>query len=172
MSAILIRHYHSPVGQLVLGSYGDRLCLCGWAHQAERSIARLKAALKATAQEADSPVTGQAAAQLDEYFALQRREFSIPLLFCGTDFQNRVRQELVNIPYGTTISYAELARRVNCPKAYRAVGSANKRNMLVIFVPCHRVIGIKGHAGGYSGGVAVKQALLAAERDMAFQLNI
>ncbi len=102
--------------------------------------------------------------QLTEYFAGQRQVFDVPLKLRGTPFQQRVWQELVRIPYGTTITYAQLAQRVGKPTAFRAVGSANARNPISIIVPCHRVIGADGKLAGYAGGVDKKQWLLAWER--------
>ena len=104
------------------------------------------------------------ARQLDEYFAGRRRAFELPLAPEGTAFQLATWQALRAIPYGTTISYAELARRVGKPEAVRAVGAANGANPLPIVVPCHRVIGNDGSLTGYAGGLAAKQWLLAHER--------
>lgn len=105
--------------------------------------------------------------QLAEYFAGSRREFDLPLKLQGTPFQRRVWQELTRIPFGTTITYAELARRVGKPDAFRAVGNANGRNPISIIVPCHRVIGSGGKLTGYAGGVDRKQRLLEWERSVA-----
>lgn len=104
-----------------------------------------------------------AAAQLAAYFAGERTEFELPLAPRGTPFQLRVWQALREIPYGETISYAELARRVGQPGAVRAVGAANGRNPISIVVPCHRVIGADGSLTGYGGGVERKRALLELE---------
>ena len=105
--------------------------------------------------------------QLAEYFAGQRRQFDVSLKYAGTPFQRRVWQELVRIPFGTTITYGQLAERVGQPTASRAVGHANGRNPISIIVPCHRVIGASGKLTGYAGGVDKKQWLLAWERDAA-----
>jgi methylated-DNA-[protein]-cysteine S-methyltransferase len=102
--------------------------------------------------------------QLAEYFAGQRQQFDVPLKLAGTPFQQRVWQELVRIPFGTTITYGQLAERVGKPTASRAVGAANGRNPISIIVPCHRVIGADGKLTGYGGGVDKKQWLLAWER--------
>ncbi len=101
--------------------------------------------------------------QLREYFASRRREFELPLAPQGTVFQKAVWRALREIPYGATISYGELARRVGNPKASRAVGSANGANPLPIVIPCHRVIAGKGSLGGLGGGLPTKQALLGLE---------
>lgn len=102
-------------------------------------------------------------AQLGEYFAGARRSFDLELAPHGTPFQLRVWQALREIPYGQTISYAELARRIGQPSAMRAVGAANGRNPIPIVVPCHRVIGKDGGLTGFGGGLPCKQALLALE---------
>src|SRR5258708_6298593 len=103
-------------------------------------------------------------AQLAEYFAGERQQFDVPLKLAGTPFQQRVWQELVRIPFGTTITYGQLAQRVGKPTASRAVGHANGRNLISIIVPCHRVIGGDGKLTGYAGGVDKKRWLLAWER--------
>ena len=102
--------------------------------------------------------------QLAEYFAGERRQFDLPVKLTGTPFQLRVWQELVRIPFGATITYAQLAHRVGKPTASRAVGHANGRNPISIIVPCHRVIGANGNLTGYAGGVAKKQWLLDWEQ--------
>ncbi len=114
--------------------------------------------------EADAPFA-EVRAQLAEYFAGRRRRFDVPLKGSGTPFQQRVWQELVRIPFGTTITYAQLAQRIGQPTAARAVGHANGRNPISIIVPCHRVIGADGKLTGYAGGIDNKQWLLAWERN-------
>jgi len=111
-------------------------------------------------------------AELDEYFAGQRRGFSMPLDLRGTDFQLRCWQALLEIPYGRTISYAELARRVDCPRGFRAVGMANHDNPVAIVVPCHRVLASDGTLGGYGGGLHIKRALLELEGALPRTLNL
>jgi methylated-DNA-[protein]-cysteine S-methyltransferase len=102
--------------------------------------------------------------QLAEYFEGERRQFEVPLKLTGTPFQQRVWRELVRIPFGTTITYAQLAQRIGCPTASRAVGRANGRNPISIIVPCHRVVGANGTLTGYAGGLDKKQWLLDWER--------
>jgi methylated-DNA-[protein]-cysteine S-methyltransferase len=101
--------------------------------------------------------------QLDEYFAGTRTRFDVPMLLEGTEFQRAVWAQLCAIPYGSTISYGELARRVGNPRASRAVGLANGRNPIAVIVPCHRVIAADGSLGGYGGGPDRKTALLDLE---------
>jgi methylated-DNA-[protein]-cysteine S-methyltransferase len=116
------------------------------------------------AWEPDRGSLKDAAAQLTAYFSGRLREFSVPVAPEGTPFQQRVWAALQQIRYGDTLSYGELARRLEQPKAVRAVGLANGSNPISIIIPCHRVIGSNGALVGYGGGLANKQALLALER--------
>ncbi len=101
--------------------------------------------------------------QMNAYFLGSLREFSLPLAPEGTPFQRRVWRELLMVPYGSTVSYGELARRIGDPKASRAVGLANGANPIAIVIPCHRVIGSNGKLTGYGGGLETKEWLLALE---------
>ncbi len=115
------------------------------------------------AHEPADPVLAAAVRQLGEYFARERQVFSIPLRPAGTPFQLRVWKALEEIPYGHTRTYLDIARVLGQPAAVRAVGAANGRNPLPIFVPCHRVIGSSGSLTGYGGGLEVKLELLRLE---------
>lgn len=114
-------------------------------------------------REVDHPLLRQAQGQLDEYFRGDRRIFDLPLAPQGTPFQRQVWFALADIPYGQTTSYARLAARIGRPTAAPAVGAANGRNPLGIFLPCHRVVGAHGALTGFSGGLAAKQFLLELE---------
>lgn len=162
---IKTKRYESPCGALILGSLGDKLCLCDWLVEKRRGHVdrRLERVLKAEFEEGASDVIEAASAQLDEFFARRRKEFDVPLLFAGTDFQKKVWNELLGIPYGETISYGEMAGRIGMPKAVRAVANANGANSISIFAPCHRVIGSDHSLTGYGGGLAAKRALLELE---------
>lgn len=164
-NVIKTKRYESPCGVLLLGSFGDKLCLCDWQVEKHRSHVdkRLKRILRAEFEEGTSEVIEQAVLQLDEFFAGKRREFDVPLLFAGTDFQKTVWNELLKIPFGKTISYGEMAQRIGLPKAVRAVANANGANSMSIFAPCHRVIGSDRSLTGYGGGLAAKQMLLELE---------
>ena len=143
----------TPVGRLVLECDGDVL-IGVWLPNEHRHPRR---------DESDvPPVLKETAAQLEEYFAGERTAFDVPMELDGTAFQRQVWTELSRIPYGETISYGELARRVGRPNGPRAVGQANGRNPIPIIVPCHRVVASNG-IGGYGGGLKVKRALLAIE---------
>ena len=162
---IITRKYEAPCGTLLLGSFGDRLCLCDWQtekHQ-KRVGNRLCRLLDAEFEEGSSEVLDRTINQLDEYFKGNRREFDIPLLFVGTEFQTKVWHTLLARPYGKTVSYGEMARWIGLPKAVRAVANANGANSISLLVPCHRVIGSDHSLTGYGGGLAVKEYLLKLE---------
>ncbi|MGD9833950.1 MAG: methylated-DNA--[protein]-cysteine S-methyltransferase [Piscinibacter sp.] len=114
-------------------------------------------------QRADDPLLREAARQLDQYFAGERRDFELPLDLQGTPFQQAVWQALQRVPAGHTCSYGEVAQALGAPAAVRAVGAAVGRNPASLLVPCHRVLGRDGSLTGYAGGVERKQALLALE---------
>ncbi len=105
----------------------------------------------------------KAGKELKEYFDGERTEFDIPLEVDGTDFRKSVWKELCNIPYGETCTYGDIAKRIGNPKASRAVGLANNKNRIPIFIPCHRVIGANGKLVGFAGGIEIKKYLLDLE---------
>lgn len=111
----------------------------------------------------EGKILSQACQQLEEYFSGQRTRFTVPLDLQGTPFQLKVWQALQKIPYGKTVSYADIAKQIGNPKAVRAVGGANGKNPVCIIVPCHRVIAADGSIGGYSGGLTMKRKLLEIE---------
>ena len=149
----------SPVGPLLLAGDGQALRVLAFAHG--RSGVPDPAWMPDTAGLLE-PVKRQ----LHEYFDGRLREFRVPLAPQGTPFQQAVWQNLRGIPYGETISYGELARRVGDPRAVRAVGAANGANPIAIIVPCHRVIGANGSLVGFGGGLPIKRALLDLERGL------
>ena len=163
---IITRKYVTPCGTLLLGSYGDSLCLCDWHEVVDGNTVanRLHRILDADFEEGSSPVLDRASIQLDEYFAGKRQTFDIPLLFAGTEFQKKVWEALLEIPYGKTISYGEMASMIGMPKAVRAVANANGANAISIFAPCHRVIGSDRSLTGYGGGLPAKEYLLKLEK--------
>ena len=153
-------YLESPVGRLLLA--GDPRGLRLVRFPGERGAVR-----PLTDWRRDARVLADAIAQLEEYFAGERREFSLPLQPVGTPFQKAVWSALQTIPYGTTVSYGELARRVGRPSAARAVGAASGANPLPIIVPCHRVIGADRSLTGFGGGLETKRFLLALEARVA-----
>ena len=161
--------YQSPCGEMLLGAAGDRLCLCNWAQELHpgRVEQRLRTILKAQFEECGQilpEVLQRTVRELDEYFRGERRDFDIPLLLAGSDFQKRVWQQLPRIPYGQTASYGELAAAIGAPRSVRAVANANGANAISIILPCHRVIGSDGRLTGYGGGLRAKQFLLELEQ--------
>lgn len=112
----------------------------------------------------ETPILKDAARQLDEYFAGSRRSFDLPLNPIGTDFQKKVWNALIQIPYGTTSTYGRIAAAMGNSKACRAVGMANNRNPIAIIIPCHRVVGANGSLIGYAAGLDKKELLLNLER--------
>lgn len=149
MLADCVRCIETPVGRLTL--YSDGLSVC-----------RLEFGGDGLCRD-DAAVLLQAERELAEYFAGRRRAFSVPLCLRGTPFQTAVWRALTELPYGETASYGEIARRIGRPGAGRAVGMANNRNPLPIFVPCHRVVGADGKLTGYAGGLEIKEFLLELE---------
>jgi methylated-DNA-[protein]-cysteine S-methyltransferase len=162
---ILVRSFGTPLGELLLGSFDDRLCLCDWRYRRMRAAvdARIQRGLNATYLDGNSAVIEQAMKELNAYFAGERRHFDVPVQFVGTDFQQRVWQALTAIPYGTTTTYAALTEQVASITAIRAVASANGANAHSIIVPCHRVVGGSGELVGYAGGLPAKKKLLQLE---------
>lgn len=110
-----------------------------------------------------SPELEEAARQAAQYFRGARTSFDLPFRLKGTEFQRRVWEQLRQIPFGSTVSYGELAERIDAPAAFRAVGNANGRNCLPVFIPCHRVLAAGGKLGGFTGGIGLKKRLLAHE---------
>lgn len=162
---IYTSYLHTPYGEMILGSIDDVLCLCDWRYRSRRQAidTRIQTTLNASYQTGASEVNKLAATQLQEYFLKTRKAFSVPLHFAGSPFQEQVWQHLLQLPYGTTISYAGLSERLGNLAAVRAVAAANGANAISIFVPCHRVIGSNGELTGYAGGVRAKQQLLELE---------
>ena len=153
------RYHHvmpSPVGDITLTGTAD--AVTGVYFSEHEHSAPVPADSVASAEPFEKVIT-----QLEEYFSGEREEFDVTLAPVGTPFQLQVWDELRRIPYGQTISYGELARRIGKPEASRAVGLANGRNPISIIVPCHRVIGANGKLVGYGGGLGNKAILLNIE---------
>lgn len=162
---IIIQHCHTPVGELIIGSLGESVCLADWRYRKKRAAVdrRVQNELGEAYVEGDSTVLTALKQQLTAYFGGHRRVFDVPLRLAGTDFQRSVWRALQDIPYGTTVSYQELADTLGKPGAVRAVASANGANALSIVVPCHRVVASNGQLAGYAGGLRAKRQLLQLE---------
>ena len=148
----------TPIGELLLAGEDDALSMIGFPKGSMRRDPEPDWIYN------EKPLT-KARQQLDEYFAGTRKEFDLSLNINGTEFQVSVLEALRNIPYGETVSYGEIAKRIGRPKAVRAVGAANGRNPIPIVVPCHRVIGSSGDLTGFGGGLDTKEALLRLEAE-------
>jgi methylated-DNA-[protein]-cysteine S-methyltransferase len=156
MSVMQFRTMDSPVGPLTLAGKDGRLMHVRMADQTYEP--------SHGGWERDDTAFPDAVEQLEAYFAGERREFDVELELVGTNFQRRVWEALLTIPYGETRSYGQIADEIGSPGASRAVGLANGHNPIGIIVPCHRVIGANGSLTGYGGGLDRKRALLELER--------
>ena len=164
MGRVLTKRLQTPLGEMVAGATDGGVCLLEFAGRRtlKAQLARLEG-LAGPMAPGPHPHTEALDRELAEYFAGTRREFSVPVVLKGTEFQERVWSALRDIPYGTTISYAELAQRAGSERGVRAAGRANGDNRIAIVVPCHRVVRADGSLGGYSGGLARKRRLLDLE---------
>ena len=160
MPSTFTTYYHSPVGLLRLSGTDQYLSEVSFIDNEEDAATGI-------ANEVLPPMAIQATEQLIEYFQGLRRIFDLPVSQEGTEFQLKVWNELMNIPYGKTASYLDMARRLGDPKMIRAAASANGRNHIAIIVPCHRVIGSSGELVGYAGGLWRKKWLLGLENRIA-----
>lgn len=160
MSSVYTTYYHSPVGILKISGTDDYISEVAFHDKSQKVPGGSKKNL--------SPMLIQCIEQLIQYFNGQRRNFELPLNQSGTAFQQEVWSELIQIPFGKTISYLELARRTGDTKATRAVANANGKNNLAIIVPCHRVIGSNKDLVGYGGGLWRKKWLLEHEAKVAY----
>ncbi len=151
MTNVYTAHWQSPMGLLRIAATDDAITEVVFADAPTPS------------QDQDHPLIAECIRQLDEYFAGNRTAFELPISPKGTEFERRMWRALCSIPHGTTVSYAQLAQRIDSPKAFRAVGSACGKNPIIIIIPCHRVLGSDGGIGGFSCGLFRKRALLALE---------
>jgi methylated-DNA-[protein]-cysteine S-methyltransferase len=165
MSKINIQYYKTKIGELILGSFEDKLCLLDFRYRKLRESVdgRIKSGLKTDFIEQNNEILEETRKQIDEYLNGERKEFNIELLLVGTDFQKSVWKSLVKVPYGTTSTYLKIAQDIKNEKAVRAVANANGANSLAIIIPCHRIIGTNGKLVGYGGGLQVKKRLLKIE---------
>ncbi len=155
----------SPVGTLTLVAKGSKLCAILWENE---KLDRVR--IGPLQEDIHNPVLLETERQLNEYFAGERVCFELELDFAGTEFQQKVWQALLTIPFGETRSYSQIAQQIGNPKAVRAVGAANGKNPLSIVAPCHRVIGASGSLTGFAGGLGAKQFLLTLEGKETLQL--
>lgn len=149
----------SPVGRLKLVATDSALVAVIWDNENPKRVRQAE-----LVEQLDHPILLDAQQQLNEYFQGQLQSFELPLDFEGTEFQKKVWQALLNIPFGETRSYRQIAEQVGSPKAVRAVGAANGQNPISIIAPCHRVIGSGGKLVGFAGGLDNKEILLKLEQ--------
>ncbi|HEX5040595.1 MAG TPA: methylated-DNA--[protein]-cysteine S-methyltransferase [Candidatus Limnocylindria bacterium] len=163
-TTVTVREIDTPIGRMTIGATGASVVLADFSHRpmmrAQLSSVRRRIGPMV---HGDSPMLQRVEAQLGEYFGGNRRDFDLPLDLPGSHFQERVWGELRRIPYGETISYRQLAERVDASPGWRAVGRANGSNRLAVIVPCHRVVATGGGLGGYGGGLPAKRFLLDLE---------
>jgi methylated-DNA-[protein]-cysteine S-methyltransferase len=157
-NAFVYKTIPTPVGELTLVGSDRGLAAILWENDKPGRVR-----LNIVARDDNHPVLLETQRQLGEYFAGQRRHFTVKLDFAGTDFQKQVWQALLAIPFGQTRSYGEIAVQLGNPKAMRAVGAANGKNPISIIAPCHRVIGATGKLTGFAGGLETKAYLLQSE---------
>lgn len=163
--AIQFQYYQSPVGELKIASFQDKLVLADWRYRKMRHSIdqRLMKALDSDFVEFRTQVVEKTIHQLDQYFNGKREKFDLPLHMVGTEFQQSVWRQLQEIPYGETRSYLKLSQDLGNEKAIRAVASANGANGISVIIPCHRIIGANKELVGYAGGLPAKKKLLELE---------
>jgi AraC family transcriptional regulator, regulatory protein of adaptative response / methylated-DNA-[protein]-cysteine methyltransferase len=163
---IVLSWHESPLGPLILGANAKGLCLLEFSDRRmlETQFKVLRARFNCPVVPGENAHLNKVKDELARYFEGRLKEFTVPLIYPGTEFQEKVWRNLLKIPYGDTCSYEELACAVGSPKAVRAVGAANGCNRIAIVIPCHRVVNKGGKLGGYGGGLWRKQALLHLER--------
>ena len=151
-------HYESPIGRIIAVAADDAITDIDFVDA--KYVARLPAD---SVEDPRHPVLRECVRELAEYFAGQRRLFELPLAPRGTDFQQRIWKGIARVPWGKTITYAELAESARAPGSARAAGAATGRNPIGIVVPCHRIVGADGSLTGYAGGLERKTKLLELE---------
>lgn len=162
---ISFQYFKSPVGELKIGTFKNKLCICDWRYRKQRNKIdqRISRFLDSAWIENSNSLIEETLAQLMQYFKKERTEFELPFLLAGTEFQKQVWNQLMRIPFGKTLSYAKLADQMNNPLGIRAIASANGANAISILIPCHRIIGSDGSLVGYAGGIPAKKQLLQLE---------
>jgi AraC family transcriptional regulator of adaptative response/methylated-DNA-[protein]-cysteine methyltransferase len=168
LRTVTVNRLVTPLGPMVVAATEDSLCLLEFADRRMlgTQLRRLVFRLDCTLVPGENEVMGATAVQLDEYLSGERRMFSVPMLTPGTEFQRLVWDRLLEIPYGSTVSYLEVARDIGRETAVRAVAAANGDNRIAILIPCHRVVGSDGKLTGYGGGLWRKKRLLDHEQGL------
>ena len=164
-NTISIQYHKTRLAEFILGSFQNQLCLLDFRYRRMRSTVdkRIQNGLNAKFIEQPNSLLTLVCHQLEQYIEGDRSYFDIPLLLVGSSFQKRVWKALLQVPYNSTSSYLDLAKKLQLPKAVRAIASANGANAIAIIIPCHRIIGSDGSMVGYGGGTPVKKRLLKLE---------
>ncbi len=170
---IITKRHATPCGELLLGDWQGELCLCDWRAARNHALVleRLQAQLGAPVKMGHSPLLQQVERELLNYFAGRQDCLKAPLTATGTEFQLQVWEQLLGIPYGSTISYGELAGKMGDTNAARAVANACSANIISLYIPCHRVVGSSSTLGGYGGGLDAKRRLLDLEAGRTLTLQ-
>ncbi len=170
MNKINIQYNKTKIGELILGSFDGRLCLLDFRFRRMRAIVdrRIKKGLNAEFEEKDDEILEETRLQIDEFLTGKRKDFDIPILTIGTDFQKTVWNALAEVKYGEIATYLDLAKKINNEKAVRAVAAANGANSIGLIIPCHRIIGSDGELVGYGGGLPFKKKILKIEKENSF----
>lgn len=165
MQNINIHYYKTKIGELIIGSYDNKICILDFRYRRMRATVdnRIKKYLNCNFIEHEDERITDTKRQINEYLEGKRHEFKVPILLLGTEFQKNVWNELLKIQYGETATYSDISSRINNPKAVRATASANGANAIALIVPCHRIIESNGDLGGFGGGLPVKKRLLNLE---------
>lgn len=164
---IEIEYFKTKIGEMLVGSFENQLCLLDFRYRKMRQQVdnRLQKGLNSAFIHQDNLLLQEARNQLQAYLEGTLQQFDLPIRLVGTDFQQAVWKALMEIPYGTTASYSDLAEKIQNKDAVRAVALANGANALAIIVPCHRIIGKNGELVGYGGGLVAKKRLLKLENN-------
>ncbi len=164
---IHVSYHKTLIGELIIGTFEGKVCILDFRYRKMRLTVdnRLKKGLKADFIEKEDAIIKATKQQIDAYLQGKRKTFDIPTVIVGSTFQKEVWTALMQVPYGHTISYSALAKKIGKPKAVRAVASANAANAIALVIPCHRVIASDGGLGGYGGGLPAKQTLLKIEKN-------
>lgn len=168
---ILTAWIESPLGPLIAGATSEGICLLEFTDRRmlDAQCASLRRRIACAIVPGENKHIKQLRNELKNYFLGSPKRFRVPLVFPGTDFQQKVWNELLRIPYGVTVSYEEIARRIGSPSAHRAVGHANGLNRISIVIPCHRVVNKSGELGGYGGGLWRKRKLMNLEQGLGIE---
>ncbi len=166
MASIVSYHIQTPLGPMVLGSIEDKICFLEFylPERYQEMSGKIRKTYDAELVEGSNSVIEQAEKELQEYFSGTRKVFTVPLDLRGSEFELKVWNQLLKIPYGQVCSYSDIAKRIRNLQSIRAVGGANHNNPIAIIVPCHRVVGKNGSLTGYGGGLEKKKFLLELEQ--------